>query len=58
MRVDGIDFNVTYWKGKTKKQFVSELLKAYPDKDLEGIYYQLFPKAKKEEVKVNNEGAE
>lgn len=57
MKVEGIDFNVPYWKGRTKRQFISELSKAYPDKDLEKIYYQLFPKAKKEEVKHDNEGA-
>lgn len=57
MKVEGIDFNVPYWKGRTKKQFISELAKAYPDKDLEQIYYQLFPKAKKEAIKEENEGA-
>lgn len=56
MKIDGIDFNVIFWKGKTKKQFLTSLSPAYPDKDLEKIYYLLFPKTKKIE-ETENEGA-
>ena len=41
MLIDGIDFNVKYWKGKTEKQFIAELVHAYPAKDLKNFYKAL-----------------
>lgn len=62
MIIQGIDFNVSYWKGKTEKQFLKELEHAYPKHDLKAIHKELMQSlgVKTESVKVieNIEGAE